>query len=521
MDSGQNIEEQWKPKANKWLITLSIMIATFVDTLNSSIANVSLKYIAGSFSISDDESLWIITLFLIACSILLPATNWCSKVFGRKRFFLFCIALFSSASFLCGIAPNFEIMLLGRILQGLGGGCLLPISQAILFETFPKEEHGKAMSIFGVGILLAPVVGPIIGGWLTTNLCWNWVFFISVPISVLSFFMVAMFIEDPPYMKAQGMQTFDFFGFFVLVIWISTFQVMVDNGQKNGWFDSAYICKLGLVSLIAFIILILWELRTKDALFNLRVFKDINFRIGQTIIMIGMGVVFATVAILPRFLQGMMGYDAFLSGLAAVPMGVGSIIGIILTGLLSNKVDLKIQILAGVIVTFIGCIIFAGFNLSIAITSVLIPNTLLGLGSSLIVLPATTITFETISNEKMTNATSIQNLTKNVGSAIGTSSVGVFVSTYSQIHQSYLVDKLTVLNNNFADRFADYTSTFIVMGIDIDSAQSAANTMIYKLLQQQVALCAYMSTYKAYALIALAIILLLIILKYQKSHNQG
>ena len=510
-------EQDWKPKANKWIITLSIMMATFVDTLNSSIANVALKYIAGSFSISDDESLWIITLFLIACSILLPATNWCSKVFGRKRFFLFCIALFSSASFLCGIAPNFEIMLLGRILQGLGGGCLLPISQAILFETFPKEEHGKAMSIFGVGILLAPVVGPVIGGWLTTNFCWNWVFFISVPISLLSFFMVTMFVEDPPYMKAQGMQKFDFFGFVALVIWISTFQVMVDNGQKNGWFDSAYICKLGIVSLIAFITLIWWELKTKDALFDLRVFKDISFKIGQTIVMFGMGLVFATVAILPRFLQGMMGYDALLSGLAAAPMGVGSIIGIILTGILSNKIDLKIQIFMGVIITFIGCMMFSNFNLSISMNSIMLPNAILGLGSSLIALPATTITFETIPNEKMTNASSIQNLTKNVGSAIGTSSVGVFVSTYSQIHQTYLVDKLTALNNNFADRIADYTSTFLAMGMDFNSAQSAANTMIYKLLQQQVALCAYMTTYKAYALITLAIILLLVILKYQKN----
>ena len=217
----------------------------------------------------------------------------------------------------------------------------------------------------------------------------------------------------------------------------------------------------------------------------------------------------------------MMGYDALLSGLAAAPMGVGSIIGIILTGILSNKIDLKIQIFMGVIITFIGCMMFSNFNLSISMNSIMLPNAILGLGSSLIALPATTITFETIPNEKMTNASSIQNLTKNVGSAIGTSSVGVFVSTYSQIHQTYLVDKLTALNNNFADRIADYVSTFISMGMDINSAQGAANTMIYKLLQQQVALCAYMSAYKTYALIALAIILLLILLKYQKSHNQS
>ena len=205
-------EQEWKPKSSLLFITIAVMLATFVEVLNTSIANVALKYMAGSFSISNDESLWIVTIFLIACSILLPATDWCSTVFGRKKFFLFCIALFGISATICGLAPSFEVMILGRILQGLGGGCLLPLSQAILLESYPKHEQAKAMAIFSSGITIAPILGPIIGGWLTTNLSWNYVFFISVPFCIAAFIMVTLFIEDPPYIQAEKAPRFDYLG---------------------------------------------------------------------------------------------------------------------------------------------------------------------------------------------------------------------------------------------------------------------------------------------------------------------
>ena len=204
----QNID--WKPKASLACITTAVMLATFVDVLNTSIANVALKTIAGSFSISDDESLWIVTMFLIACSVLLPATDWCCRVFGRKQFFLGCIATFGISAIICGFAPNFEVMLVGRIFQGLGGGCLLPLSQAILLESYPKEEQGKAMAIFSIGVTIAPIIGPILGGWLTTEYCWNYVFLISVPFCIAAFIMVSLFIENPPYLKIVGLHKMDY-----------------------------------------------------------------------------------------------------------------------------------------------------------------------------------------------------------------------------------------------------------------------------------------------------------------------
>ena len=258
MAEAQLQQEEWKPNGSLAMITIAVMLATFVEVLNTSIANVALKTIAGSFSISNDESLWIITIFLIASSILLPATNWCCNVMGRKKFLLLCVAIFGISATVCGMATSFEMMIAGRIFQGLGGGCLLPLSQAILLESYPKNEKAKAMAIFSTGVTIAPIIGPILGGWLTTNYSWNFVFFISLPFCIAAFIMIAMHVEDPPYIKPMGLHKMDYIGMMFLIVWIATFQIMVDNGQKNGWFDSQYICKLGITSLIALIGLVWW-----------------------------------------------------------------------------------------------------------------------------------------------------------------------------------------------------------------------------------------------------------------------
>lgn len=504
---------EWKPKAPIGMITAAVMLATIVEVLNTSIANVALKTIAGAFSVSNDESLWIVTLFLIASSILLPATDWCSNVFGRKRFFLFCIALFGASAFICGISPNFQTLLFARVLQGLGGGCLVPLSQAILLETYPKEEHGRAMAIFGLGIIIAPILGPIIGGWLTTNCSWNWVFFISVPLCIAALIMVGISIEDPPYARARGWQKLDFIGFILLVIWISTFQVMVDNGQKNGWFGSEYICKLGITSLIAFILLIWRELASRAPLLDLKIFKNWNFTWGTIVITVTFAVAYGSIAILPMFLQSLLGYDAYLSGLAAGPMGIGSLAGILMTGALAKTVDLRKQVALGVSMIAVGSFMFSNLNLSIAILNVILPNIVLGFGMSTVISPITTLIYSNVTNSEMTNASSLQNLVKNVGCAVGTSSVGVFVSMYSQIHQNYLVDKLNMTNPVFLERYNDMVTAFMKFGGSIVTAQAKANVMLYKQLIQQSTLSAYMSTYRTYAIIILVVLPLVFIIK--------
>ena len=508
--------QEWKPKASVGLITISVMLATFVEVLNTSIANVALKSIAGSFSISNDESLWIVTIFLIACSVLLPATDWCSRQFGRKNFFLFCIAIFGIAAAICGFANSFEMMIIGRILQGLGGGCLLPLSQAIMLESYPKEEQGKAMAIFSSGVTIAPIIGPIVGGWLTTNYSWNYVFFISIPFCIASFIMVSMFIEDPPYIKAQGKSKLDVIGFILLIIWIATFQVMVDNGQKNGWFDSSYIRNLGITSLIAFIALIWWELKCKKPLLDLKIFKNWNFTFGTIILTTIFGIAYGTIAILPQFLQTLLGYTSYLSGLAAGPMGVGSVMGVVVTGALAKTVDLRKQAFGGLVIFMIGCYMFSNLNLVIGINNVILPNIILGAGLTIVIISATTILFSTVKNEEMTNAASLQNLVKNVGCAVGTSSVGVLVSKYSQIHQNYLVDKMTMLNSTFAHKITTMSHVFMQSGHDYITAQKMAMGMMYNQLLQQSALSAFMSAYRIYALVILLVLPLVFLLRKVK-----
>ncbi|MBQ8634808.1 DHA2 family efflux MFS transporter permease subunit [bacterium] len=504
---------EWKPKSSLLMITIACMLATFVEVLNTSIANVALKYIAGSFSISNDESLWIVTIFLIACSVLLPATDWCCSVFGRKKFFLFCVALFGTSAMICGLAPNFEVMLIGRILQGLGGGCLLPLSQAILLESYPKEEQPKAMAIFSTGITIAPIIGPIIGGWLTTNFSWNYVFFISVPFCVAAFIMILAHIEDPPYLKTQKELKFDTIGMMLLIVWIATFQVMVDNGQKNGWFDSQYIRNLGITSLIAFITLVWWELKCKSPLLNLKIFKNWNFTFGTVVLTVLFGVAYGTIAMLPQFLQNLLGYDSLLSGLAAGPMGLGTITGVMFCAITSKTLDLRIQTLFGIIVFSIGCLMFSSLNLDIALSNVIIPNIVLGVGMTSIIIPGTTLLFSTVSKQEMTNASSIQNLIKNVGCAVGTSSVGFLVSGYSQIYQHYLVDKLTPLNEVFYGKIMAMQSQFMSMGADFATATAMAQGKIYSQLIQQSTLCAFINAYKIYAISTLILIPFVIILK--------
>lgn len=512
------IAQEWKPKASLLMITIAVMLATFVEVLNSSIANVALKTIAGSFSISDDESLWIVTMFLIASSILLPATDWCCSVFGRKKFFLFCIALFGISAMVCGLAPNFEIMIFGRVCQGLGGGCLLPLSQAILLESYPKNRQGEAMSIFSLGVTIAPILGPILGGWLTTDFAWNYVFFVSVPFCIASFIMIYKFIEDPPYMKINKSLKFDHIGFFLLVVWIASFQIMVDNGQKNGWFDSSYICKLGITSFISFILLIWRELTCKAPLLDLKIFKNWNYTFGVIVITMVFAISFGSIALLPQMLQGMLGYTSFLSGIAAAPMGIGTLMGAGLCSL-TSKWDIRAQLLMGLIIFIIGCLMFSTLNLNIAMGNIILPNIVIGLGMTTVIIPATMIIFSYVKNNEMTNASAIQNLVKNVGCAVGTSSVGVLVARYSQVYQSYLVDRLNSLNTTFLERVADMTATFMGLGHEFFEAQQMALINLYKQLMLQSTISAYMNAYRVYALAVLIVIPLVFVLK-KCNHNK-
>jgi len=503
--TGDLSTETWKPSSNIWLITIAVMLSTFVVALDGSIANVALPQMAGSFSATQDESLWIITSYLVANGVVLPATAWFSSIFGRKSFLIICIIVFGTASFLCGISTSMDMIILFRILQGFGGGALVPISQAILLESFPKEKHALANSIFGLGVILAPVMGPVLGGWLTDTYSWNWIFFINIPICIIALIMSQIFIEDPPYMQKKGMQKIDYLGFAALTLWLITLQVALDNGQKSDWFGSSWVCWTSLTSAISLTVLVFWELKCKKPLFDLKVFKNRNFTLGTTIFTIIIAVLYASMVILPLFLQSLLGYSSYHSGIAASPMGVGSLIAIIFTGVLANRIDLRKQVALGLILMGLSCYMFGNLNLDISINNIILPNIIFGAGVALALVPLTTLIFSTLKNEEMTNAAGLQNLLKNVGGAVGTSLVSTMISRFSQVHQFEMVKQLSSQNPAFLSRYSD-TMHFLSGYMNPVIAATKANYLMYVNLIKQSYLCAYMDCYRTYALIVIILI---------------
>src|SRR5271168_1695854 len=324
---------------NPWLIAASVMLATFMEVLDTAIASVALPYIAGSLSASTDEATWVLTSYLVANAIVLPASNWFAMRFGRKRFLMSCVTIFTIASFACGAAPSLPILLLARIIQGAGGGALQPLSQAILLESFPPAKRGAALAVFAFGVVVAPVLGPTLGGWLTDTYSWRYAFYINIPIGILALFMINRFIHDPKYIRDAKVAPLDRYGFAALVIWTGCLQVILDKGQEDDWFGATWI-RWAAFALIVSLVYFVWHCwRDKDTIVDLKVLKNRNFRLGCVLIfMFGIGI-YSTVTVLPLFYQELLGYTAFTAGLVVAPRGIGAICGTPIIGFLSNRVD--------------------------------------------------------------------------------------------------------------------------------------------------------------------------------------
>jgi len=511
---------EWRPETSPWIIALSVMLSTFMVVLDTSVANVALPHMAGSFSATTDESMWILTSYLIATGIILPSTAWFSSIFGRKNFLIICIILFTVASILCGVSNSLDMMILARIFQGLGGGALLPISQAILLESFPKEQRGISMAVFGVGVVLAPVIGPTLGGWITDNFSWNWIFFINVPVGILAVILTQMFVEDPPYIEKGVINRIDFLGFGALIIWLVTLQVILDNGQKSDWFESAWVCWSALASVSAMIFFFIWEFHFKDSIIDLNVFKDRNFTVGTLITTVVNAILYSTLAILPAFLQSLLGYSAYHSGMAITPRGLGCLATIGIAGYLTDKMDNRIITAVGFAFLAISCFMFGNLNLSISMNNIIIPNIICGFALGLIFIPLATLSFATLKNEQMTNATGIQNLLRNIGGGIGISIVNTLLSRISQAHQASMVGHLSSLNPVFQYKLQTIQH-FFALHVNPAIASQKANYLMYKTLIKQSVLCSYIDNFRLFAILSLLLIPAVLLFKKIKSEDKG
>ena len=500
-------------RRNPWLSAGAVMITIFMVVLDSSIANVALPNIAGSFSATRDESTWVLTSYLVANGVIIPSTAWFSTLMGRKNFLLLATLMFTLASALCGMANSMSMLVMARVIQGIGGGAIMPISQAVMMEEFKPEERGMAMSVFGFGVIFAPIIGPTLGGWITDTYSWHWIFLINVPIGFLSLWLIQKFIIDPPYAKKGKVNSVDYWGFIFLIIWLFVLQIILDNGQKSDWFGASWVRWSATLTAITFIAFIIRELTVKEPIVDLRVFKDKNFAIGTVLHFIIGAVLYSTLAILPLFLQQLMGYTATLSGLAISPRGFGSFAGLVVAGVLSNKVDQRWVIAIGLAILAFSNIMFGTLNLQIAMNNIILPNIICGFAFSLVMIPLMTIAFVTLKNSQMTNATGVFNLAKSVGGAIGTSAVATMVSRMSQVHQTHLIKHLTYSNFGFLEKLNAIQGGIASMSGHA-LANIKANVVVYKQLIQQSTLMAYMDCFKIYA--ALLVALIPLIFLFQK-----
>lgn len=471
------------------------MLATFMEVLDTSVANVALPHIAGSLSATSHEATWVLTSYLVSNAIILPATAWFGGFFGRKLFLIICIALFTVSSILCGLAPTLGLLIIARILQGIGGGALQPISQAVLLESFPHEKRGVAMSIFALGIVVAPIVGPTVGGWITDNFSWRWIFLINFPIGIAAVLMAGAFIEDPPYIQKNRSAGIDYVGFLLMAVWLGVLQVVLDKGEEADWFGTAWVRWAALLAAVSFVSFIIWELRVKNPVVNLRIVKNRNFATGMVVITVIGAVLYGTTALLPLFLQNLMGYSALVSGLVVSPRGLGAFLTAAVIGRLIGKIDARVFVGCGLVILGLTCFQLGDLNLEIGLRNMIWPIVGTGIGVSSVFIPLTTLSVGRLHREDIGNATGLYNLMRNVGGGIGIAVITTMLSRLSQVHQSVLAAHLTP----YDPVYRQWMERFHAAG----AGGQAAYAMMYRILGRQANLLAYVDNFRAVGIVCL------------------
>jgi len=514
----------WTPSVNPWLIALAVMLATFLEVLDTSVANVALPQMAGTMSSSLDEATWVLTSYLVANAIVLPMTGWLSGRFGRKRFLIVSTALFTLASAACGMANSMSFLVSARILQGAAGGALIPLSQAILMESFPPNKRGMAMAVYGLGVIVAPILGPVLGGWLTDNYSWRWMFYINVPFGALAILLVNAFVEDPPYLREEGKRSggkIDFIGFGAMAIGLAALQIFLDRGQTEDWFNSPWICWGAAISFVSLAFFIFWELRFTDhPIVDLRVFCDRNFAVSTLLITVTGFMIYCTISLLPMFLQGLMNYTALNSGLAMSPRGIGSVVAVIVVGILADRVSPRLLTNVGWLFMIYACWELGNITLDITIDSVVWPNIFTGVAMAFLFVPLTTISVGSLPREQMGNASGVFNLARNIGGSIGISLTTTWVARGAQAHQALMVGHLTPYDPVFQQKLQAAVGMLSRHGSPV-IAQRQAYEMLYGGVLQQSTLFAFVDTFRLLAFLSLLCVPVVFLLKNVKPSGRA
>jgi len=513
-------EAAWQPSVNPWIIALTVTLATFMEVLDTSVANVALPHIAGSLSAGTDESTWILTSYLVSNAIVLPLSGWLSSIVGRKHFYMGCVALFTISSFLCGFAPNLGMLIFFRVLQGAGGGGLQPSEQAILADTFPPAKRGMAFAVYGVAVVMAPAIGPTLGGWITDNFSWRWIFFVNIPVGIISLLLTSRLIQDPPYFRRQLREThIDYIGLGFVALGLGTLQVVLDKGQRDDWFGSHFILWLTVISAASLIFVVFWEWRHKDPIIDLHLFRERSFGTANFLMfMLGFALLGSTL-LLPLFMQTLLGYTAEQSGLALMPGGFAIMLAMPLVGFLLSRYSPRYLMMFGLSMLSFSLFHMTTFDLNVDFHTVTVARVLQAIGLAFLFVPINTAAYAFLPREKNNAASGLMNLARNIGGSVGISFVTTGLARRAQFHQARLAENLSAANPQFQSVLRGLTNTFSGSGPGFggNSAQQHAYAMLQANLIQQSTMMAYIDNFWVLGVVIFCLIPFVFLIKKSKT----
>src|SRR5580765_7624521 len=501
---------------NPWLIAVSVIFATFMEVLDTTVVNVSLPHIAGTLSATIDEATWALTSYLVANAIILPMTGWLASMFGRKNLLMLSVIGFTAASFLCGLAPTLGSLIFFRILQGATGGALQPLSQAVLLEAFAPQDRGKAMGFWALGIVVAPILGPVLGGWLTDNYSWRWVFYINIPVGIASIVMTKLYIFDPPYLKAESRKV-DYWGIGMLAVGIGALQIVLDKGQEEDWFSSNMIVVLSVVAAVTLAALIWHLLVTDEPIVDLRVFKERSYAVGVFLMTVVGFVLYGSMVLLPVMLQTLLGYPPLQAGIAMAPRGIGAFVMMPITGLMTGRFDPRKLLTVGLMIGGASLLWLSSLNLQAGYWDIFWPQLMQGIGMSLLFVPLTTVSMDPIPRERMGNATSLFNLMRNIGGSVGIAATGTMLARHGQSTTALLGANVTPFNPAAQTTLAQMKNAFIAAGADAVTATNRAYAALFGVVQRQATMMSFVTIFQLLGVMFFALVPLVLLMKRPKA----
>jgi MFS transporter, DHA2 family, multidrug resistance protein len=524
----------WKPKRNPWLIAITVTLATFMEVLDTSIANVALPHIAGGLGASQDEATWVLTSYLVANAVILPASAYLTTFLGRKRFYMICVVLFGISSALCGLAPSLGLLIFFRVLQGAGGGGLAPSEQAILADTFKPEQRGQAFALYGFAVVCAPAIGPTLGGYITDNFDWRWCFFINVPVAILSLFLTSRIVEDPPHIVAEVKRVqkeglkLDFTGFGLLAVGFGSLEFILDKGQEDDWFGSRLITTFIVLCVLSLITLVVWELvqirRRKRPILDLTLFKQRNFAVSFVLMGVLGIVLFGTTVMIPQFAQTLLGYTAEQAGLVISPGGLMVMLMMPVVGLLVSRVDPRWMIVYGFAVSSMALFTMLNLNLGVSYGYIAFLRVFQAAGLAFLFIPINTLSYNGIPMTKNNDVSGLTNLARNIGGSVGTAFVVTMLARRQQFHQNRLGSSISQSDGNLQNQLNSLGRYLVEHGgraVSLVQGKALAQGNIYGQFLRQCTMLAYLDVIKVLAVLMLALIPLVFLMQRPRKGKGG